>query len=161
MRKAIILLAFAACLTSLNAQTVSFGVPLGFSSNAVPTIGTNLQVNINHLVIAAGFDAQMSRKVVNGDLYWTRIGASLFLPNMNSLEITAGVASYRRSSDIKSLNDGLGLVSVYYVHPIDPKYYGALFAGITTTNQFSFASAGIRFIFRKRQKDGCPSTWVR
>jgi hypothetical protein len=160
MKKVILICLLMALLTNAHSQ-VSFSVPIGFSTNKVPTIGANLQLGIGGFILSAGLDAQMSRKVKNGDLYYVRTGASFNLSISNKVELTAGMGSYRRSSDVKSLNEGIALVNVQYIHRLDERNDGSLFAGITTTSKFSFVSGGLRFTFRKRERNGCPSTWVR
>ncbi len=153
-------MAFMALLTAGNSQKFSFSVPLGFSSNKVPTMGANIQFGIRGFILATGLDGQMSRKVVNGDLYWVRTGASFNLSELNKLELTTGVGQYRRSTDVKYLNEGLILVNVQYVHHLPYRDDGAFFASVTTTKEFTMITGGFRFIFGKGNKrDGCPSTW--
>lgn len=148
-----------ASLSTINGQ-ISLNMEGGISSNKTPTVGSNLQANIHGFIIAAGFDAQISRKVSNGNLYWLRGGKSFNLSELNQLEVSAGISQYRRSSDVKSLNERLPVANVQFVHQLQFREEAALFAGITTTNQFFFVSGGIRFIFG-RGANGCPSTRIR
>ena len=159
MKKLLILAVFIASLQIAKGQ-VSFSVPLGFSSNKVPTMGANLQANIHGFIIGAGLDGQMSRKVVNGNFYWSKIGKAFNLSDLNSLEISVGMGDYRCSSDVKSLNQGLGLINVQYVHRLALREDGSFFASVTTTKEFTMITGGFRFIFgRGNNRDGCPSTW--
>lgn len=161
MKKITLVLAILiASLSTINGQ-ISFSVPIGYSSENAPMIGSNLQLNIGHFIIGGGFDAHISKAVSKGDLYWSRLGGSFNLSELNTLEVTFGAGTYSRSHDNKALNDGVGLFNAAFVHQMASRPEGAVFAGITTTNQFFFVSGGIRFIFKKRERDGCPSTWVR
>lgn len=160
MKKAILAVLFTALLSTVKSQ-VSFAIPVGYSSEKAPMIGSNLQLNVGHFIIAGGFDAHISKAVSKGDLYWSRLGGYFTLSELNTLELTFGAGTYSRSSDNKALNEGVGVFNATLVHQMASRVEGALFAGITTTNQFFFVSTGIRFIFKKRERDGCPSTWVR
>lgn len=160
MRKVILLAVLIASLTGVKAQ-FNLNVPVGYSSEKAPVIGVNIQYNISHFIIAAGFDSNVSRDATKGDLFWTRIGASLTLNELNTIEVTAGAGQYYRSGENKALNEGLAVFSTYYVHQMASRPEGAIIAGITATNRFYFVSAGLRFIFRRGERDGCPSTWVR
>ena len=160
MKKLIILMAFMASLATVNGQ-FSFSVPVGYSTRSTPIIGANAQLQIGPVIFASGFDSHMSRKVNDGDLFWGRMGIGVNLSELNKLEITTGIGSYRKSADIKNLNEGVMLFNVQYVHQMESRPNGAIFAGITTTPKFSFVSGGLRFTFKRQERDGCPSTWVR
>jgi hypothetical protein len=160
MKKVIILGLFMAFLTTVNSQ-VSISLPVGFSTLKTPTIGLNLQGRIGNLILAAGFDNHLSKDLMKGNLIWTRVGAALNLSDLNALEISAGVAQHRRSSDIKSLNEGLSLVNVQYVHQMASRPEAALFASVTGTQKFAIITGGLRFTFGKGEQRGCSSTWRR
>jgi hypothetical protein len=160
MKKVIILGLFMALLTTTQAQ-ISFSVPMGVSTLKAPTIGVNLQVRMGGLILAAGFDNQMGRDIMKGNLVWTRVGGAFSLSELNALEISAGVAQHRRSSDIKSLNEGLALVNVQYVHTMASRPEAALFASVTGTQKFAIITGGLRFTFGKGERRGCSSTWRR
>ena len=161
MKKLIILMTFMAVLSETKSQTVSLSVPLGFSSYKLPMAGVNAHLAINRFIIAAGVDAQMSRKVKYGDLYWVRTGVKINASELNHIELTAGAAHYLRSNDTKRLNEGLVVANVQYVHQMQSRPEASIFAGITATNKFSFVSGGLRFTFNKKDAYGCPSARMR
>lgn len=143
-----------ASLTTTQAQ-VSVNMPVGYSSLQAPTIGVSLQGNIRHFIVSGGFDNHISRDKMKGNLVWFRAGGSILINGWNTLEITAGAAQHRRSSDTKSLNEGLAVVNVRYVHQMESRPEAALFASITGTQKFAIFSGGLRFTFLRRGY--CPA----
>jgi hypothetical protein len=160
MKKMTFLAILIAALTTTRAQ-VSLSLPFGISTLKAPTVGLNLQARVRGVILAAGFDNQISRDIMKGNLLWTRVGAAFNLSDLNALEISAGAAQHRRSSDIKSLNEGLALVNVQYVHQMASRPEAALFASITATQKFAIFAGGLRFIFGKNGGNGCPSKRIR
>jgi hypothetical protein len=160
MKKVIFIGLFMTLLSTAKSQ-VSFSVPVGISTLKVPTIGANVQLSVKGLILAGVFDNQMGRDIMKGNLVWTRVGGAFNLSDLNTLEISAGVAQHRRSSDIKSLNEGLGLVNVQYVHQMASRPEAALFASVTGTQKFAIITGGLRFTFGKGEQRGCSSTWRR
>lgn len=161
MKKVLFIALLMGLLTAANSQIVtSFQVPVGVSSRKCLTMGANVNLQIGPVIFGSGFDAQMSRKVEDGDLYWCRLGIAPKLGELNAIEVSGGFGSYFKSSDNKSLNKGVKLVNVQYVRNFEVRP-GALFAGITYTKEVSIFSAGLRFTFRGRERYGCPSANVR
>jgi hypothetical protein len=160
MRKLILMAILIACLSSVKAQ-ISFTVPVGISSNKVPTIGSNLQWKINHFFISGGFDSEMSSKVKYGDFFWGKIGSSFTLDELNCLELGAGVGNYVKSSSDKAMNEGLGLLSVAYVHQMKYRPEGSIVLQAMGTQRFAFISVGLRFTFLGKQRYGCAGANVR
>jgi hypothetical protein len=160
MKKITFLAILIASLSTTYGQ-FSFSVPVGISSLKVPTIGANVQCNIRGFIIGTGFDAHMSRKISNGDYYWAKLGRAFRVSRLNTIEISAGAGQYRRSAEIKSLNKSIALVNWQYVHQMDSRNEGALFLSLTGTQKFTIITGGLRFIFQKRERGGCPSTRIR
>jgi hypothetical protein len=159
MKKTILVGLFMACLTTINSQ-VSIGFPVGVSTLKAATVGLNLQARFKGVIMAAGFDNMISRDIMKGNLVWTIVGGAFNLSELNALEISAGVAQHRRSSDIKSLNEGLAIVNVQYVHQMASRPEAALFASVTGTKKFAIITGGLRFTFGKSE-NGCPSMRIR
>lgn len=160
MKKVILCMAILiASLATVNSQ-MSFNTQFGYSSEKVPIAGINFQVKVGHLLIASGLDHHISSSIYAGDLFWAKIGGSINLSELNTIEATAGAGSYYHSSTTKELNDEVGVLSAYFVHQTEARPNTSLFAGITTTSKFSFVSAGLRFTFGRAAR-GCPSTWSR
>lgn len=143
-----------ASLTTTQAQ-ISVNVPIGFSTLKAPTAGLNLQAGIGKLILATGFDSHVSPKAGKGQYFWGRLGAGLFISELNKIEVTAGLGHYRVSADIKGANKSLALVNAQYVHQTESRPELALFGGFTATKEFTMFTGGIRFTFRKHDS-GCP-----
>lgn len=152
--KMLFLAVLIASLSTTNAQ-VSISIPAGFSTLKAPTIGANAQIGIGRLILAAGFDAQLSKDIMKGNFYWSRIGASIPLNELNSIEASIGAGQYRRSSDVKSLNMGLALANVQFVHQMISRPEASLFISATGTKKFAMFTGGLRFTFLK--KGYCPA----
>jgi hypothetical protein len=155
MKTAIITLAILIALLSTAKSQISVNTQAGVSTLKAPTIGINLQAGIGNLRIATGFDNHLSKDKMKGNLVWARMGIGFFVSELNSLEITAGAGQFRRSTDQKSLNEGLALVNVQYVHTMASRPEAALFASVTGTKKFAIITGGLRFTFLRRSY-GCP-----
>lgn len=160
MKKLFILGLLLASLSSLKAQ-VSINTQIGASSEKAPTAGLNLQAKVKGVLLAVGFDDHISKDIHKGNLVWLRAGGSFNLSGLNCLEVSAGAGQYNKSSDVKSLNEGVGVFAVYFVHQMASRPEAGIVAGITTTNKYAFGSVGLRFTFGRGERRGCPSTWVR
>jgi hypothetical protein len=155
MKKTILVGLFMALLSTTQAQ-ISVNIPVGFSTIGAPTAGLNLQAGIGSLILATGFDSHISAKSGKGQYFWGRIGAGVFISELNKIEISCGIGHYRVSADIKGANKSLALVNAQYVHQTESRPELALFGGFTATKEFAMFTGGIRFTFG-RNNSGCYS----